>query len=153
VDVRSDVRDIVMNRFALPTAKVMRSATRLSAVIELVKNSISGARKVHSPRIVPASRKLALLYFPEGTKNSEGNPSVGWMVDGWKEEQPGQPDFPKWHVLRAFDSAEDCQTAKAELVLTTPPEIKVDRQGFAAALPYVTQQAACISTDDPRLRE
>ena len=92
----------------------------------------------------------ALLYFPKGTRDINGQPIPRWVIAGWG--RPGQPEFSQWNIMGSYDTAVDCEAEKAALALTVPAGTQ-DPEAFAAALPQVKKSAQCIATDDPRLKE
>jgi hypothetical protein len=65
---------------------------------------------------------------------------------------PNQPNFSEWIIVDTFDTAAECQGARADLVLKLPENVTVDREGYRKALPAVAKFAQCISSDDPRLK-
>jgi hypothetical protein len=83
-------------------------------------------------------------------------------VAGWYVMVPPfgalQTPVGKWHIVKAFDSAKQCQSYRDALVLAGEKELKSN-----TALSYETKSkgseffdataAQCIATDDPRLKE
>jgi len=70
------------------------------------------------------------------------------------------PDLPlsKWTVFQSFDSADDCGTTLAHMLLATKKALKkirdndLDTADSSGRLAFLFTQAECIATDDPRLR-
>jgi hypothetical protein len=57
--------------------------------------------------------------------------------------------LPQWTIVRVFDSARECEKA---LVETWNSDRAIDEH-FGIPSPPHEEQAQCIATDDPRLKE
>jgi hypothetical protein len=58
-----------------------------------------------------------------------------------------------WQADGPYDSAKDCEEARRNLKLAIPEDITKGRKEVAELLPSIKNDAVCIATDDPRLKE
>ena len=59
-----------------------------------------------------------------------------------------EPDFPNWHQVGSYDTAAECEAARAQL----PATLIYDHPVAKDTLAVVAKFAQCIAPDDPRLK-
>jgi hypothetical protein len=64
------------------------------------------------------------------------------------------PPLPEWSVYKTYDSAEECDQSRLNtavgLLQDAPPDFV---QRFGSTFMDIFEQARCIGSDDPRLKE
>jgi hypothetical protein len=60
----------------------------------------------------------------------------------------------EWQILESFDLARDCEDTKGKLIKAGDSAMDREKaQSYKRAFAIASTQAACIASDDPRLKE